>query len=29
MMSGRVPPARLELFGEGRHLDRWFRSVNY
>jgi uncharacterized protein (TIGR03083 family) len=29
MMTGRVPAARLEVFGEGRHFDRWFQSVRF
>jgi uncharacterized protein (TIGR03083 family) len=27
MMVGRVPPARLEIYGDAGVLDRWFRSV--
>ncbi|MFP3905928.1 MAG: maleylpyruvate isomerase family mycothiol-dependent enzyme [Acidimicrobiales bacterium] len=27
MMAGRVPPARLELFGDGAMIDRWHRMV--
>jgi uncharacterized protein (TIGR03083 family) len=29
LMTGRVPPARLEVFGDSRHLDRWFQSVRF
>lgn len=29
MMVGRVPAARLELFGDAGVLDRWFRSVRF
>ena len=29
MMTGRVPAARLEVFGEGHHLHRWFQSVKF
>jgi uncharacterized protein (TIGR03083 family) len=27
MLAGRVPPARLELFGDPAVIDRWFRAV--
>lgn len=27
MITGRVPPARLEVFGDPAHLDRWLRVV--
>jgi uncharacterized protein (TIGR03083 family) len=29
LMTGRLPPARLEVFGDTVHLDRWFRAVRF
>lgn len=29
MMVGRMPPARLEIFGEASVIDRWFRTFKY